>query len=286
MSAIEITTYPTGAAFLDATQAWLLDSELERSLHYSLAQRHLDGKTLSGDQVFFGVARQAGEILIAAVRTPPWKVNLTGPPGNVAAATALVPTMLQTCPDLRGAFGPEALVEAFATSWRAATGDALEAGDAIALHRLDTLIPARGVSGDLRRPNADEIPLALAWMDAFHAEANPSAPRQEARQLQIVSGEVGEVVWLWDDAGTPVSMCFTTRDTPHGRCIAGVYTPPPLRGRGYASGLVSAVTQHTLDSGKSMPYLHTDRKNPTSNKIYAALGYRCIEHLSNITFVR
>lgn len=285
MSAIKIETFPTGAAFLAATEEWLLRDELEHSLHYALARRHLDGRTLLGELVFFGIARQDGAIAVAAIRTPPMKVNLTGAPGNTSAATALVPVMLETSPDLRGVFGPEALVDAFATQWREATGHSLAPGDSIALHRLDELIPAQGVSGHLRRPEADEVPLILAWMQAFHAEANPSAPIHETRMAQIVSGEAGEVVWLWVDGTAPVSMCFTTRDTPNGRCIAGVYTPPELRGRGYASGLVSTVSQHALDSGKSMPYLYTDVSNPTSNKIYAALGYRCIGHLKNITFL-
>lgn len=286
MTAIEIETFSTGAAFLAATEEWLLRDELEHSLLYALARRHLDGRTLLGEAVFFGIARQDGAIAVAAIRTPPMKVNLSGGPDRAAAAAALVPVLLETCPDLRGVFGPEALVEAFAESWREATGHTLAPGDSIALHRLDELIPAQGVSGYLRKPEADEVPLVLSWMQAFYAEANPSAPIHEARLAQIVAGEAGEMVWLWVDGAAPVSMCFTTRDTPNGRCIAGVYTPPELRGKGYASGLVSAVSQHSLDSGKSMPYLHTDVSNPTSNKIYAALGYRCIGHQKNVSFLR
>ena len=285
MATHEIEVFQTGAAFLKAAETWLLEEELARSLHFGLAQRHLDGMTLSGEPVFFAVVRRNDEIVLAAVRTPPMKVNLAGEPDSGAAA-ALMPALLERYPDLPGVFGPEEVVEEFCTAWCAATGDRLEPGDTVALHQLAELIPAQGVSGFARSPQAIELPTVRAWIKAFHAEANPSAHQSDARISQILTGAAGETVWLWEDGGTPVCMCFTTRDTPNGRCIAGVYTPPTLRGRGYASGLVGAVSENALNSGKSMPYLYTDVSNPTANKIYAALGYRYLGRLTNVNFRR
>jgi predicted GNAT family acetyltransferase len=56
--------------------------------------------------------------------------------------------------------------------------------------------------------------------------------------------------------------------------ISTVYTPPALRGRGYASAMVAAASQHALDGGAAACTLNTDLANPTSNKIYQAVGYR------------
>ena len=47
-----------------------------------------------------------------------------------------------------------------------------------------------------------------------------------------------------------------------------------LRGRGYASSCVAAVSQRVLDSGKRFCFLYTDLANDTSNKIYAHIGYQ------------
>jgi predicted GNAT family acetyltransferase len=55
-----------------------------------------------------------------------------------------------------------------------------------------------------------------------------------------------------------------------------VYTPPELRGRGYASALVARVTQHLLDGGRDYCFLYTDLANPTSNKIYVNVGYEYV----------
>ena len=53
-----------------------------------------------------------------------------------------------------------------------------------------------------------------------------------------------------------------------------VYTPPEHRGRGYASACVASLTRQLLDEGVALCCLYTDLANPTSNKIYQAIGYR------------
>ena len=52
-----------------------------------------------------------------------------------------------------------------------------------------------------------------------------------------------------------------------------VYTPPELRGHGYASAVVAALSQRLLDAGHQYCALYTDLANPTSNSIYQKIGY-------------
>jgi predicted GNAT family acetyltransferase len=63
-----------------------------------------------------------------------------------------------------------------------------------------------------------------------------------------------------------------------------VYTPPGLRGRGYASALVAAVSQLALDRGAATCALATDLANPTANRIYQALGYRPVTDMTAYKF--
>ena len=58
--------------------------------------------------------------------------------------------------------------------------------------------------------------------------------------------------------------------------IGPVYTPPEARRRGYASSAVAAVSRDALGTGAHTCMLYTDLSNPTSNKIYADVGYRRI----------
>jgi predicted GNAT family acetyltransferase len=78
---------------------------------------------------------------------------------------------------------------------------------------------------------------------------------------------------VWEDRG-PVS--YAGSSTPAGGVvrIGPVYTPPAHRGRGYASALVAAISQLSLDRGAAACCLYTDLANPTSNRIYLAVGYR------------
>jgi uncharacterized protein len=93
-----------------------------------------------------------------------------------------------------------------------------------------------------------------------------------------------DALWLWED-GEPVSMAGHTGPTPHGIRIGPVYTPPDLRGRGYAGALVGEVTRHLLDEeGFRFCFLFTDLSNPTSNRLYERLEYRPVRDVLNYRF--
>jgi predicted GNAT family acetyltransferase len=72
-------------------------------------------------------------------------------------------------------------------------------------------------------------------------------------------------------------MAAINRRTARSSCVAWVYTPPELRGNGYASAVVAALSERELAGGAAWCSLFTDLANPTSNHIYAELGYepRC-----------
>jgi predicted GNAT family acetyltransferase len=59
--------------------------------------------------------------------------------------------------------------------------------------------------------------------------------------------------------------------------VGPVYTPPELRGRGYAGAATAAASQAALDVGVREVVLYTDLANPTSNALYQRLGYRPVE---------
>ena len=56
--------------------------------------------------------------------------------------------------------------------------------------------------------------------------------------------------------------------------VNSVYTPREHRRHGYASACVASLTQRLLDEGLGFCCLYADLANPTSNKIYQAIGYR------------
>jgi predicted GNAT family acetyltransferase len=79
---------------------------------------------------------------------------------------------------------------------------------------------------------------------------------------------------LWTVGDEPVSMAGLVRRTKHGAAIAGVYTPPVLRGRGYAGSVTAAMVERIYAEGRSFACLYTDLRNPFSNRCYANIGFK------------
>ena len=119
-------------------------------------------------------------------------------------------------------------------------------------------------------------------MVAFGAEIDePAVPAEAARAVARLTS-MNDLA-LWERDGRAVSMAAVTRRTPWSSSIGLVYTPPQLRSRGFASALTAELSQRELDAGQRYCSLLTDLANPTSNRIYAAIGYepRCdFRHLS------
>jgi len=64
-----------------------------------------------------------------------------------------------------------------------------------------------------------------------------------------------------------------------------VCTPPCQRGRGWASNTVAEVSRELQAQGARV-CLFTDQANPTSNKIYTALGFRPVIDMANLVINR
>jgi ribosomal protein S18 acetylase RimI-like enzyme len=66
---------------------------------------------------------------------------------------------------------------------------------------------------------------------------------------------------------------FRERVPPNGIRVNAVYTPPRLRGRGYATACVAALSSAQLRAGRRYCFLFTDLANSTANEIYQRIGY-------------
>jgi GNAT superfamily N-acetyltransferase len=139
------------------------------------------------------------------------------------------------------------------------------------IHALQDKPCYPGVAGTARLVDVGELSLFTDWMVAFTREATPHDPLPERERLAKVAAAGRYMFWVVD--GEPVSMAGIVRRTRNGAAIAGVYTPPPLRGRGYAGSVVSAVVELAFAQGKTMTCLYTDLRNSFSNRCYAKIGF-------------
>jgi uncharacterized protein len=220
---------------------------------------------------YFAVVSSGADVVGAAMRTPPYNAILSAMRDD-RAVDLVVDDLLMVAPDLAGVLGESSRALRFAERWTKYTQHAHHLKTAERIFQLTTVIPPRTVGGRLRTATADDLDLLTRWFGAFIREA--------LREDGSTAGEMADrwlntpdrTVYLWEE-GLPVSICGAAGRTPHGIRIGAVYTPPELRGRGYASNCVAAASQAQLDAGLRYCFLYTDLANPTSNRIYREIGY-------------
>jgi predicted GNAT family acetyltransferase len=119
---------------------------------------------------------------------------------------------------------------------------------------------------------AADADLFASWISAFSAEAVPHDP-MSSREVMDRKAATGDYV-IWQMDGRPVSMAGIVRRARSLASIAGVYTPPELRGRGYAGSATAAVVEKVYAEGRKTACLYTDLANPASNRCYAKIGFK------------
>ncbi len=228
------------------------------------------------------VVRVGDEVVGAAMRTAPFEpFPLFLLPMPEEGARALARALHERGERVGGVNGARPAADVCAAELAVLTGGTVDGGLHTRLHRLDRVVPPAPARGSLRPATTDEVGLAVDWFNAFSAAADEQAGRPPGSMHRIAATRedmerrvAREQVWLWlDEAGVPVHLTATHPPSFGAARIAPVYTPPEHRGHGYAGNTVAALSQRILDAG-AVPCLYTDQANPTSNRLYTALGYR------------
>jgi predicted GNAT family acetyltransferase len=257
--------------FLGAARDFLAAHEAEHCLLFGIAATVANHPEVYPEPRFWTV-HQGERVVAAALRTPPHNLLLSQI-DDARSLAALTEDVLAS-DELPGVLGPTAAARSIADAWAARTGGAFTHAVQERIFRLDRVISPRPVSGRCREAEERDRALLAAWWAAFSAEAIPGAPRGDADEAaDRMLRRAGRVPYLWEDGDQVTALAGASGPTPRGIRIGPVYTPPELRGCGYASNLVAAVSEQQLASGRSFCFLFTNVANLTSNHIYQELGY-------------
>ncbi len=267
---LQLETFATAVDFLAAAEPYLLEAEIENNLILGIA-RGLR-QTLAVDREsapYFALVREAG-VRVCGFSTLPGKAGITRCASTPALAL-LARGLVAARPLVHDLVGPEPTIGTFVGLYTALRGARIVRTVAQRIHQLRTVQPpARVPRGRFRPASAGDVEIVARWLGEFMAElADPLGDPRELAATRIAAGQF--VLW---EGGAPVSMAGWTGRTEHGARIGFVYTPPALRGRGYASACVRALSEALLASGLQYCCLYTDLANPISNAIYARIGYR------------
>ncbi len=215
---------------------------------------------------------EAGQSVLAAVMTPP--LDLVVSTGDPTAVGDLVDHLCRHGPRVPGVFSLAPMAETFGNAWRARTGQGVAPGLEMRLYALTDIPPPDSTPGNLRCGRSGDRPLLGEWTSAFFAEAGLSDEERRVRIAEVGDSIDRGTLSVWEVDGTVVSMAAFRDTTAMSARIGPVYTPPHLRGRGYATACVRYLSRQLLSSGCQSCLLFADTDNPTSTGIYRRLGYR------------
>ena len=250
----------------------LLASRLECNVLATVLMSVRGGAHRDPPPVFAIGVEDDGRVAFAAMRTPPWPL-LTSPLG-IGDAGSLMELWLDADPEISSVSAVPETARAIAKAWERRTGGTSRCRLSEAMHVLgEVRDPPRPAAGTLRLPHGEERDLLVTWMEEFVGEAGLIGAAQAGAMVDARLRHDGLLVW---EDEQPVSMIGLNPAVAGVVRVGPVYTPPPLRRRGYAGSAVATASRRALADGAERCMLFTDLANPTSNKIYAEVGYvRC-----------
>jgi GNAT superfamily N-acetyltransferase len=228
---------------------------------------------------------------IAGVAAHCWSGTLLvqAPSNADALATACIETSRR---EVTGLLGPPDQVDAARAALGLAdvpaTADEPEILYAIDLSRV--VVPRAPLDGEIacRPPLANERAALHAWgfeydKETLGAADTPDARRRSAKFMDARIDAANAWVAI-DRGGTLLSFSSFNAVLPDIVQLGGIYTPPHLRGRGYAKTVVAHSLLAARERGATRAVLFTP--NPSAARAYEAVGFERIGSYALVLFSR
>jgi uncharacterized protein len=286
MQAMQVRRLDDPRAFLEASMPLLMRDEARHNLVFAIVDTLMRHPSVYPAWHLW-LVEDAEDVRGVALQTPPHNLVLAQPTDR-GALDALVDAISGRGLALPGVSGPVPEAIEFAQRWIARAGGSTRTRMSLGVYAQRTVRDLPRAPGAMRRAGTDDIGTITAWIQAFAEEAEVGAihdPDQRHRMIEarLSSGDEAGF-WFWVDGDLDVSMTGFAVATPNGSRIGPVYTPPELRGRGYATTLVADASSWLLERGSTFCFLFTDLANPTSNAIYQRIGYEQVCEAIDIAF--
>jgi predicted GNAT family acetyltransferase len=209
------------------------------------------------------------------------------------AAIALARVLHERGEEVLGVNGALPAVELFAAELTQLGGGQVQVSQHTRLHEFGELVRPAPVPGHLEAATEDDVELVTEWFGAFMGDADEQAGRPRGASAHEVPDRAEMLrrlragqLWFWvAETGERVHLTGVNPPSFGVARVGPVYTPPVQRGRGWASNAVAEVSRQIQAEGARV-CLFTDRANPTSNKIYTALGYQPVVDMASLVIVR
>jgi len=229
-------------------------------------------------QATYAAAFDGARIVAVAAHSWLGTVVLQAPERLAEVVRAAVEASGRRATAVLGPYG-QALAAAEALGARSLQHEGRELLFALELRTLR--VPEGLASGRLRcrRPRDEELPPLVDWRADYVLEAKvePAGPDLRARSgvsIELLHADGSDFVL--EDRGELVSYCCYNARIAEAVQIGGVWTPPPLRSRGYARAVVAGALLAARAQGASRAILFTPESNLPAQRCYQPLGFTVV----------
>ncbi|MBC7710252.1 MAG: GNAT family N-acetyltransferase [Rhizobacter sp.] len=262
-------------------EAYLSSDPANNTHQLSAAKRIMDFGAGKADRFFAVYADSSngelGALSASAIYVAPKALFLAVM--SLDCASALAKHLRENNVQITGVMGRRDVLAAFTDSY--ARPFSLHVN--LMLYQLMSAPDFGCASGEAHIATMSELELLGEWYRAFEIETDTitlPTPLVDRVTRRINNGQL----MLWMDAGEPVAMAGVNALPAASARIGPVYTPPALRGRGYAQAVTAAASALVQRDGPRTVFLFTDAVNPASNKAYQRVGFAPIADHAHLLF--
>ncbi len=275
-----VRSYPDPLEFKEIVGPLLMENEAQNCLGLGVIDTLITHRERYPTFYLMAVA-DGPHITGSAWMTPPYPLGISAMPRS--AVEELVHHVRSLPDKVNGVVGPKPTVDQFNELWVAHPEVRVKSVMHQRIYELERVTPPPAVPGTMRQAGEADRRLLERWNLGFSIDSGLGSDMESA--IAVADYDLRSASrYFWELGDKPVSMAGFGGRTPSGIRVSRVYTPPPQRGRGYATALVAAMSQRLLDQGRKFCFLYTDLANPTSNSIYQRIGYRPVCDSAHYTF--
>ncbi len=221
------------------------------------------------------LVEDAGAIVAAAMHSIGLNLMLSPlPEGDRSDIARLLTDVLSKRGDELGALsGSHADVAAFVTAWQQSGGgpDRLIMNEWIhELHHAPAGPPAPGLG---RAAGPGDLSAVDVLLRGFYRETFPGRSQASVTDEAVQRVQRGGLM-VWECEGILTSLAGLHGPAASVCRIGPVYTAPDFRCRGFGAAVTACAARTGFGRGAEYCMLYTDQSNPTSNRVYARLGFQ------------
>jgi predicted GNAT family acetyltransferase len=268
--------------FLQKIQSALEQDEAANQAMLALCQKLIEGRTPPAGTVMTWAEDTQG-LTAAALLVPPAPLWLFCEPMTKNPSLRLLINMLRD-ENITRIKGKSHTVESFSLLWSEMLNGSAQVVGQEKVFSLSRCAQIPFVPGYMQKAIPADADQLSEWFKMYKGETK-NLPYVNLDNKFILNETTNGNILVWED-GLMVSMICETLSTRHGSALDFLFTPPVLRGRGYASALANTLCQQILEQGSSFCSATIDPAREAANHLLQKLGFTIVCELDEIELIK